>query len=270
MQQTILITGATDGIGFHTAKMLRSLGHTILLHGRSDKKLANTKASLLEIDSDGNIECYMADLSNMSDVEHLASAVTHNHARLDVLINNAGVYKTSNTLTEQGLDIRFVVNTYAPYLLTHKLSPLLTTDSRVINLSSAAQSPVDLTELNAPSGLLDFDAYAQSKLAITMWSRYWAEANPQGPAIIAVNPGSLLGSKMVKEGFGVEGAPLDIGAKVLTHAALDEGFANASGKYFDNDVGQFAAPHSDALDNAKCAAVVKQIESVLGISLDIV
>jgi NAD(P)-dependent dehydrogenase (short-subunit alcohol dehydrogenase family) len=263
MQRTILITGSTDGIGLETAKMLRSLGHNVLLHGRNRNKLTGVEKLLAAMESDGSVSGYVADLSVMSDVEKLAAVVTAEHPKLDVLINNAGVYTAEQTLTEQGLDIRFVVNTIAPYLLTQRLIAVLGLDSRVINLSSAAQSPVKLEEMVKPSGLLDFDAYAQSKLAITMWTRHMAKTLKDGPSIIAVNPGSMLGSKMVKEAFGVAGASLEIGAKVLTHASLDAGFAESSGQYFDNDIGQFASPHSDALDEQKCAAVVAQIELIL-------
>lgn len=73
----------------------------------------------------------------------------------------------------------------------------------------------------------------------------------------------MLGSKMVKEGFGVAGGDLQVGAKILARAALEDEFAAASGQYFDNDSGQFAAPHVDALDPQKAEAVVRTIESVL-------
>ena len=95
-----------------------------------------------------------------------------------------------------------------------------------------------------------------------MWSRHLAQENP-GPAVIAVNPGSLLGSKMVKEGFGVDGGDIRIGAKILVRAALDEDFSSASGQYYDNDAGRFAPPHQDALDAQKNRQVVQLVESVL-------
>ena len=141
--------------------------------------------------------------------------------------------------------------------------PLLGAAGRVVNLSSAAQAPVDLEALAGRVGLADMDAYAQSKLAITAWSRVLAQALKDGPAIIAVNPGSLLGSKMVKEGFGVAGGDLGIGAEILARAALADEFAAASGQYFDNDKGRFAAPHPDALDPRKCEEIVRVIEAVL-------
>ena len=97
-----------------------------------------------------------------------------------------------------------------------------------------------------------------------MWSRSLALAlKGDGPAIIAVNPGSMLGSKMVKEAFGVAGSDIRIGAEILTRAALTDEFAAASGQYFDNDKGQFALPHADALDPQKLQRIVYMIESVL-------
>ena len=263
MTKTILITGSTDGIGLETARMLVSQGHRVLLHGRNPTKLETAEKSLSALS--GNVESYIADLSHMANVASLAKAVAENHPTLDVLINNAGVYKTPHTVTPEGLDVRFAVNAIAPYLLTQRLRPLISSSGRVVNISSAAQSPVNLEALTGQVQLTeDFTAYAQSKLALTMWSRSLAlSPKNDGLTLIAVNPGSMLGSKMVKEGFGVTGGDIRIGADILTRAALTDEFAAASGQYFDNDKGQFASPHADALDPQKCQKVVNAIEALL-------
>lgn len=263
MQKTILITGATDGIGLETAKMLAPQGHNLLLHGRNRSKLEAAKKLIAALQGGGTIETYVADLSRMADVEALAQAIKDKHTKIDVLINNAGIFKLPNTETADGLDVRFVVNTLAPYLLTKRLLPLLGTTGRVVNLSSAGQAPVDMEALAGRIKLDDMNAYAQSKLAITAWSRVMAQAHKEGPAIIAVNPGSLLASKMVKQGFGIDGKDLGIGAEILTRAALADEFADASGKYFDNDIGQFAPPHPDALDPRKSEEIVGAVERTL-------
>ncbi|EXI81662.1 MAG: D-beta-hydroxybutyrate dehydrogenase [Candidatus Accumulibacter appositus] len=264
MPKTILVTGSTDGIGLATAEILLSQGHRILLHGRNPDKLAAAENALSALPRSGGVESYVADLSRLGAVEALAAAVTERHARLDVLINNAGVLRAPETLTPDGLDVRFAVNTIAPYLLTQRLLPLLGGSGRVINLSSAAQSPVQLEALAGGVRLADMAAYAQSKLALTMWSRRLAwELKAGGPVIIAVNPGSMLGSKMVKEGFGVDGGDIRIGADILIRAALDDDFASATGQYFDNDSGRFAEPHPDALDPRKSEALVQAIEALL-------
>lgn len=140
-----------------------------------------------------------------------------------------------------------MVNTLAPFALTNALLPIIPSDGRVLNLSSAAQAPVDVRALTGQVKLDDMGAYAQSKRAITIWSQKMAREFPNGPAVIAVNPGSLLASKMVKEGFGVAGHDLQIGADILCQLALDEAFSGASGKYWDNDSGGFASvPVGDA------------------------
>lgn len=263
MKKTILLTGATDGIGLETAKRLVGEGHTVLIHGRSDEKLVSTKNILSNISGAGVIETYRADLSKLADVESLADAVAAKHTELSVVINNAGVFNIPDPLTDDGFDIRFIVNTIAPYLLTRRLLSSLSATSRIVNLSSAAQSPVSLEALTGKRRLTDDQAYAQSKLAITMWSFYLAEElGSEGPMVVAVNPASLLASKMVKDAYGVEGNDLGIGADILVRAALSDEFTNASGRYFDNDRGEFAKPHPDALDTVKNKALVAAIEDV--------
>ena len=107
------------------------------------------------------------------------------------------------------------------------------------------------------------EAYAQSKLALTIWSAAFAAAHPDGPLSVAVNPGSLLATNMVREGFGVAGNDIAIGADILVRAALSSEFADASGRYYDNDSGRFAPPHRDTADPAKAAAVVAAIEAAI-------
>lgn len=249
--KTILITGSTDGIGLETAKMLKENGHRVLLHGRSESKMEQAKEAL---GGDKSVPGYLGDLSHRDQVVALAEAVKAGHERLDVLINNAGVFRVPNPRTAGGLDLRFVVNTVAPYLLTKLLLPIIPKEGRVVNLSSAAQAPVGLEALHGRASLGDGVAYAQSKLALTMWSRQLQ--------YIAVNPGSLLGSKMVKEAYGMDGAPLIKGADILCRAALSAEFEGAGGRYFDNDSGRFADPHLDALSAEKVAAVCGVVEEL--------
>ena len=258
MAKTILITGATDGIGLLTANWLTQKGHTMLLHGRNPAKLEAAAAQL-----DGTPETYVADLASLDEAAALAAAVVAKHDRLDVLINNAGVFKTTAPVAPNGQDVRFVVNTLAPALLTQALLPIIPQGGRVLNLSSAAQAPVQPEVMTRARPGSDMDAYAQSKLALTIWTQEVAKSYPDGPAMIAVNPGSLLGSKMVKEAFGTAGNDLAIGADILCRLALDPEAAAHSGRYWDNDSGRYAAPHASAADPASVARVMASIASAL-------
>lgn len=265
MSKTILLTGATDGIGLEAAKHLVGQGHTVLLHGRNPEKLAQLQTHFTQQGNGANVETYVADLSKMADVAAFAASVAERHQSLDVLINNAGVFRARQTTTVDGLELRFAVNTIAPYLLTMRLLPLLVTSGRIVNLSSAAQAPVNLEALAGRISVPDeFNAYAQSKLALTMWTAALAQTvGDAGQIAVAVNPGSMLGTKMVKEGFGAAGKPVSIGSDIVVRAATSDLFASANGRYFDNDSGRFGRPHPDAQNAEKCAAVVRSIEAVL-------
>ena len=271
MQKTILITGSTDGIGFEAAKALYSQGHHVLLHGRKQEKLEAAEKTFSELSGGGRVESYLADLSRMVDVDAFTKAVVEQHTQLDVLINNAGILRTQESITEEGLDVRFAVNAIAPYLITQRLLPLIGASGRVINLSSAAQAPVNLDALTGRVRLSDeMEAYAQSKLAITAWSRVMAlSSKGDSPTIIAVNPGSLLGTKMVKEMLGIPGNDVRIGVETLVRAALSDEFATASGKYYyDGDSGRFASPHPDAMDPERSEGIMRAIEAVLAETLE--
>jgi NAD(P)-dependent dehydrogenase (short-subunit alcohol dehydrogenase family) len=258
MPRTILITGSTDGIGLETAKKLVNMGHTVLLHGRNAEKL---KAAAKQVSPGGNVKTYQADLSRIADVEQLAKDVIKDQPTLDVLINNAGILQTSDTRTSDGLDVRFAVNTIAPYLLTQRLLPLIPKNGRIINLSSAAQATVNLSAMAGNGSLAAMQAYSQSKLAITMWSHQMALDHRDGPSVVAVNPGSLLGTKMVREGFGTSGNDVQIGVDILIRAALgDVGELKNTGRYFDNDSERFSTPHAYG---AKCKEVTKAIDDIL-------
>lgn len=259
MTKTILITGATDGIGLLTARKLAAAGHAVLLHGRDDARLAAAAQAV-----GGSAKTYRADLSRMGDVERLAQAVMADHGTLDVLINNAGILKSPEVETEAGRDIRFDVNTIAPYVLALRLSPILPKDGRIVNLSSAAQARVDVAAMGAFRPMDDMEAYAQSKLALTIWTAELAKALPDGPVLVSVNPGSLLGSKMVKEGFGIAGHDLNIGADILIRAALSEDFATASGRYFDNDNGVFGPIQANT---SEAASVMQALADITGLSV---
>ena len=248
----ILITGSTDGIGKLVAIKLAKAGHEVYLHGRNPQKLATAIAELKEETNNEHIGGFVADFSDLDAVKQMTQEIKQDLSKLDVLINNAGVYNSSKSQNNDGLDMRFVVNYLAPFVLTNELIPLLKKGekTRIINLSSAAQSTIDYQVFTGVEKRSESEAYAQSKLALTMWSFYLAKTEPS-INVIAVNPGSLLNTNMVKEAFGKHWSSADKGASILYELAVSDEYQGASGKYFDNDKGTFAEAHSDAYDETK-------------------
>ncbi|CAM2011697.1 SDR family NAD(P)-dependent oxidoreductase [Acanthopleuribacter pedis] len=265
--KTLLVTGATDGIGLKTAEMLLAKGCRVLIHGRNPEKLADVYNHLVALADEGRVLTYRADLSDLAEVAQLAERIRGDHKRLDAVIHNAGVFRTAQPETKGGLDVRFVVNTLAPFLLTERLLPLLPAGARIVNVSSAAQASVDLAAMRGERRLSDNSAYAQSKLALTVISFHQAnQYAARGLVVVAVNPASFLGSKMVKEAYGMAGGDLRIGADILTRAALSDEFADASGRYYDNDHQRFAPAHADASDPNLRRAVVETAATLTGLT----
>jgi NAD(P)-dependent dehydrogenase (short-subunit alcohol dehydrogenase family) len=266
MQKTILITGSTDGIGKLAAIKLSKEGHSIYVHGRHPEKLGATISEIKAITQNKNTNGFVADFSDLDSVRQMADQINKDVPKIDILINNAGIFKSPESHNKDGLDIRFTVNYLAPYVLTGKLMPLLNkrTDPRIINLSSAAQSPVSHDALLGKENLSQGDAYAQSKLALTMWSFYLAKAL-QDIAVIAVNPGSLLNTKMATEAYGQYWSPADKGADILYDLAISEDYKGITGKYFDNDKGSFGPAHPDAYSEAKIDNLINTTQNLIDI-----
>ncbi|MEM7373161.1 MAG: SDR family NAD(P)-dependent oxidoreductase [Bacteroidota bacterium] len=264
MKKTILITGSTDGIGKLAAIRFAKEGHELYLHGRNSEKLAQVIEEIKTLSANPDIDGFVADFSDLSAVRQMTEAVIGKLAKLDVLINNAGVYKSAAQLNQDGLDIRFVVNYFAPYIQTHALIPLLRkgTEPRVLNLSSAAQSLISWKALTGQEHLSERATYAQSKLAITMWSFHLARTVPD-ISVIAVNPGSLLNTNMVREAFGHHWSSADKGADILYDLALSEAYKGITGKYFDNDSGDFGGAHQDAHKETVIEQLIRTTETIV-------
>ncbi len=266
MKKTILLTGATDGIGFETAKILATSGHTLLLHGRNQQKLEELKATLLGINSEVDIELYRADFSILSEVKAMAEEIAKQHHAIHGIINNAGVFVVDQkeVVTQDGVDVRFAVNTIAPYILTKRLLGSMAENGRIVNVSSAAQAPVSVNELRNKKMFSHDEAYAKSKLAIIMWSMELANSdfvNEKNIVVVSVNPKSFLGSKMVKVAYGKTGYDLKIGANILIEAMTSNAFENANGLYYDNDACRFANPHTYALDEKNRREILEYLDS---------
>ena len=156
-----------------------------------------------------------------------------------------------------------MVNTIAPFMLAQELRSLLCAHSRVVNVASAAQHPLQPQELTAQSAQGYGTVYAKSKLALIMWTYAQAMAfTPESPRYISVNPKPLLRSKMAKQAYGIDGADVSIGADILLRAAFSDEFEQASGKYFDNHTEQFALPYPDGTNLLKCNELLETLKLI--------
>jgi NAD(P)-dependent dehydrogenase (short-subunit alcohol dehydrogenase family) len=251
-QQTILITGSTDGLGKQTALALAKLGATVLLHGRDQQRLETTRREIQDATGNTQLETYLADFAALSEVHHLAETVQARHPRLDMLINNAGIgggEHKRRELSRDGYELRFAVNYLAPFLLTHLLLPCLRHNqpARIINVGSVGQVPIDFSNVMLERHYSPLDAYRRSKLALVMFTFDLAEElKGEQITVNCVHPASLMNTKMVYESFGYTLSTVEDGVRAVMHLATSPELDNVTGQYFDQQ--HVARAHAQAYD----------------------
>jgi NAD(P)-dependent dehydrogenase (short-subunit alcohol dehydrogenase family) len=171
----VLITGATDGLGRALAERLAQDGAELLVHGRDAERLARLADELAAASEGPAPRTFLADLADLAEVRRLAAEVRDATDRLDVLVSNAGIGSgepdgRDRRTSADGYELRFAVNFLAGFLLTLELLPLLraSAPSRVVNVASLGQYPLDFDDLMLERGYDGSRAYAQSKLAQIM------------------------------------------------------------------------------------------------------
>src|SRR5918996_5136945 len=192
-EATILITGATDGLGRRVAQELAAMGATVLLHGRSPERLEATLEELRSQTSSKKVGSYLADLSSLAAVRDLVDRILSEYDRLDVLVNNAGIIVQERTESEDGYELTFAVNYLSHFLLTRLLLPLLegSAPARVVNVASAGQAPIDFDDVMLERRYEGYRAYCQSKLAQIMFTIDLAdELSGRGVTVNALHPGT--------------------------------------------------------------------------------
>ena len=122
MKKTILITGSTDGIGKHLAKKLAKEGHEVIIHGRNPQKLEKAYEEVNSYSKEKSVRAYKADLQNMDDIYSLVAKLKTDFEKIDVVINNAGVFAgSSKTSTKEGVELTFMLSVLVPYILSLEL-----------------------------------------------------------------------------------------------------------------------------------------------------
>lgn len=235
--QTILVTGSTDGIGEITARKLAEEGARVFIHGRNRQKIHRVADKIRNATGNRKIEEYTADFSALENVRMLAENISANHKKLDVLINNAGIgFNDSRELSKDGYELRFAVNYLAPFLLTHLLLPALqhAAPSRIVNVSSVGQQPIDFEDVMLEQEYGAWRAYRQSKLALIMFTIELANrVEEKNIAVNSLHPGTFLRTKMVTEaGIDPLGEP-GTGAEAIINLATSTELDGITGKYFD-------------------------------------
>jgi len=191
MTRTIVITGASDGIGAASAKQLAHLGEEVVVVGRNPDKTARVARSL-------GVDSYVADFSDLAQVRELAASLLERYPRIDVLANNAGGVFGDRTVTGDGFELTFQVNHLAPFLLTHLLlGRLIDSHASVIQTSSAAARfpGFDVGDLQAERRYSSTAAYGHAKLANVLFTKeLHRRYGDHGLSAVAFHPGVIASS----------------------------------------------------------------------------
>jgi NAD(P)-dependent dehydrogenase (short-subunit alcohol dehydrogenase family) len=195
----VLITGATDGLGRGLAGTLAAGGHTVLVHGRSDERIAAVVDEL-----GGDARGYRADLSSLAEVRGLADEVLANEPHLDALVNNAGIgFLPEREFSQDGVELVLQVDYLAGYLLTRELLPLIraSAPSRIVFVASAGQAPIDFDDPMMDRGYDAGRAYCQAKLAQINQTMEMAGRLDGDVAVTALHPSTFMPTKILGPGM---------------------------------------------------------------------
>jgi NAD(P)-dependent dehydrogenase (short-subunit alcohol dehydrogenase family) len=232
---TVLVTGASDGLGRALATRLAGDGATVLAHARSEERGREALGDLL--DGPGDVRLVVGDLASLAGVRALADQVPD---RLDALVNNAGIGTSlpgdgERMESADGYELRFAVNYLAGFLLAALLRDKLVASApaRIVNVASAGQMAIDFDDVMLERGYDGVRAYCQSKLAQVMHAFDLAEElGDDGVTVTALHPGTYMPTKMVYHAGVTPATPLEQGVEATWRLVADPALRGVSGQYF--------------------------------------
>lgn len=239
--KTALVTGSTDGLGKAVALKLAEMGATVLVHGRNEER----GAALVETIKKNTPGCalfYRADFGSLRAVRKLAETIAKQHDRLHLLINNAGIGSANSDCREarevsaDGHELRFAVNYLSGYLLTRMLIPQLVagSPSRIVNVASLAQRPIDFDDVMLERGYDGGSAYSQSKLAQIMLTQdLAAELAVKNITVHALHPATYMDTTMVRNAGVEPRSSVEEGATAVIYVATSPELKLKTGLFFN-------------------------------------
>lgn len=266
--RTALVTGSTDGIGKATALALAKAGLRVVIHGRNKPKVEAAVAAIRAAAPEAELVGVSFDLGSFATVRRGAAEVLEKVDRLDVLINNAGIFANERVLVADGLEATLAVNHVGHVLLTELLTPLLkaSAPARVVIVSSVAHTRgrIHTDDLSLGASYTGYAAYAQSKLANVMHALDLAAAHPPGEiATYAIHPG-VISTKLLRDGFaGMRGAGASQGATQSIKLATAPAIVEPSGTYYNEGVP--TPPSAAARDAAVRAELARLTRGFAGL-----
>lgn len=216
--KTVLVTGATSGIGQETAVGLAKLGAQVIITGRNRQRGQAAVAEIQQASGNQNVDLLIADMTSQASIRQLADEVIACYPRLDVLVNNVGMVVPTRQLTVDGLELNFAVNHLSIWLLTSLLRPLLeeSAPARVVNVTGGIIGKVDLENLQAEkANYVGFFAYSHSKSILMAASYEFARRlKGTGVTVNVAYPGGVRTTNM-----GRQASPLPLWIRPLMSVA---------------------------------------------------
>ena len=234
-RQVVLVTGSTSGLGREVAVTMGERGAHVIVHGRNRERGLEVVQQIEA--GPGSATFYSADFASLAQVRALGEAILRDFERVDVLVNNAGIWLSGDNEryeSDDGIELSFAVNYLAGYLLTEILLPIIprSADSRIVNVASGAQTPIDFEDPMMEQNYSGGRGYGQSKLAQVMHAFDLAsELEGTGIKVNALHPATLMDTNMVRSAGVTPRSSVEDGLEAVMNLIVTSGLG--SGGYYN-------------------------------------